>query len=138
MPLRHGTAALVFLFLLSAGCDRARRFPAVATAPPALAQPLPKDDSKLEAVLPPAEQVPGERYVHGERIRCYVLRVHKGHRGPSVTLSRTHPGLVKKLFALEVPEIAEGAVEIVALTRLLPRPVRRRVAAADPALATGN
>jgi len=54
------------------------------------------DLGKLEAVLPPAEQVPGERYVHGERIRCYVLHVRKGHRGPSVTLSRTHPGLVKK------------------------------------------
>jgi len=75
------------------------------------------DLGKLEAVLPPAEQVPGERYIHGERIRCYVLRVHKGHRGPSVTLSRTHAGLVKKLFALEVPEIAEGAVEIVAIAR---------------------
>src|SRR5579864_2735287 len=75
------------------------------------------DLGKLEAVLPPAEQVPGERYIHGERLRCYVLRVHKGHRGPSVTLSRTHPGLVKKLFALEVPEIAEGTVEIVAIAR---------------------
>src|ERR1700748_129325 len=70
------------------------------------------DLGKLEAVLPPAEQVPGERYVHGERIRCYVLHVRKGHRGPSVTLSRTHPGLVKQLFALEVPEIAAGAVGI--------------------------
>jgi N utilization substance protein A len=75
------------------------------------------DLGKLEAVLPPAEQVPGERYVHGERIRCYVLHVRKGHRGPSVTLSRTHPNLVKKLFALEVPEVAEGAVEIVAIAR---------------------
>ena len=75
------------------------------------------DLGKLEAVLPPAEQVPGERYIHGERIRCYVLHVRKGHRGPSVTLSRTHPGLVKKLFALEVPEIAAGAVEIVAIAR---------------------
>ena len=75
------------------------------------------DLGKLEAVLPPAEQAPGERYVHGERIRCYVLHVRKGHRGPSVTLSRTHPGLVKKLFALEVPEIAAGAVEIVAIAR---------------------
>ena len=75
------------------------------------------DLGKLEAILPPAEQVPGERYVHGERIRCYVLHVRKGHRGPSVTLSRTHPGLVKKLFALEVPEIAAGAVEIVAIAR---------------------
>src|SRR5450755_1556410 len=75
------------------------------------------DLGKLEAVLPPAEQVPGERYVHGERLRCYVLHVRKGHRGPSVTLSRTHPGLVKKLFALEVPEIAGGAVDIVAIAR---------------------
>jgi N utilization substance protein A len=75
------------------------------------------DLGKLEAILPPAEQVPGERYVHGERIRCYVLHVRKGYRGPSVTLSRTHPNLVKKLFALEVPEIASGAVEIAAIAR---------------------
>jgi transcription termination/antitermination protein NusA len=75
------------------------------------------DLGKLEAILPAAEQVPGERYVHGERIRCYVLHVRKGHRGPSVTLSRTHPNLVKKLFSLEVPEIAEGTVEIVAIAR---------------------
>ena len=75
------------------------------------------DLGKLEAILPPTEQVPGERYVHGERIRCYVLHVRKGYRGPSVTLSRTHPNLVKKLFALEVPEIASGAVEIAAIAR---------------------
>jgi N utilization substance protein A len=75
------------------------------------------DLGKIEAVLPPAEQVPGERYAHGERIRCYVWRVRKGHRGPSVTLSRTHPDLVRKLFALEVPEIASGAVEIVKIAR---------------------
>ena len=75
------------------------------------------DLGKIEAVLPPAEQVPGERYVHGERISCYVWRVRKGHRGPSVTLSRTHPDLVRKLFALEVPEIASGAVEIVKIAR---------------------
>jgi hypothetical protein len=75
------------------------------------------DLGKIEAVLPLAEQVPGERYVHGERIRCYVWRVRKGHRGPSVTLSRTHPDLVRKLFALEVPEIANGAVEIVKIAR---------------------
>ena len=72
---------------------------------------------KIEAILPPTEQVPGERYAHGERLRCYVLRVHKGYRGPSITLSRTHPNLVKKLFALEVPEIASGAVDIVAIAR---------------------
>jgi len=75
------------------------------------------DLGKLEAMLPPSEQVPGERYVHGERLRCYVLYVRKGYRGPSVTLSRTHPNLVRKLFALEVPEIASGAVEIAAIAR---------------------
>jgi N utilization substance protein A len=75
------------------------------------------DLGRIEAILPPTEQVPGERYLHGERLRCYVLHVRKGYRGPSVTLSRTHPNLVKKLFALEVPEIAAGAVEIIAIAR---------------------
>ena len=75
------------------------------------------DLGRLEAILPPQEQVPGERYDHGDRIRCYVVQVRKGHRGPSVTLSRTHPNLVKKLFALEVPEIADGTVEIAAIAR---------------------
>jgi N utilization substance protein A len=75
------------------------------------------DLGKIEAVLPPAEQVPSEKYSHGERIRCYVWKVRKGHRGPSVTLSRTHPDLVRKLFALEVPEIASGDVDIVAIAR---------------------
>jgi transcription termination/antitermination protein NusA len=75
------------------------------------------DLGKIEAILPHAEQVPGEEYVHGERIRAYVVQVKKGHKGPSVTLSRTHPGLVKKLFALEVPEIADGTVEIAAVAR---------------------
>ncbi|HMA45785.1 MAG TPA: transcription termination factor NusA, partial [Frankiaceae bacterium] len=75
------------------------------------------DLGKLEAVLPPAEQVPGERYEHGDRIKCYVLHVQKGVRGPAVTVSRTHPELVKGLFRLEVPEIAEGAVEIAAIAR---------------------
>ncbi len=84
------------------------------------------DLGKLEAILPPAEQVPGERYIHGERIRCYVLHVRKGHRGPSVTLSRTHPGLVKKLFALEVPEIADGAVDPPAAAAAMAASSRRR------------
>jgi N utilization substance protein A len=52
------------------------------------------DLGKIEAILPPTEQVPGERYAHGERLRCYVLHVRKGYRGPSITLSRTHPNLV--------------------------------------------
>jgi len=75
------------------------------------------DLGKIEAILPSQEQVPGEKYVHGERIRCYVLAVRKGLRGASVILSRTHPNLVRKLFALEVPEVADGTVEIVAIAR---------------------
>src|SRR4051794_22775087 len=75
------------------------------------------DLGRIEAVLPPPEQVPGETYVHGARIRAYVVQVRKGHRGPSITLSRTHPNLVRKLFALEVPEIADGTVEIAAIAR---------------------
>src|SRR5215218_2005173 len=75
------------------------------------------DLGRVEAVLPPPEQVPGESYEHGERLRCYVVQVRKGMRGPSITLSRTHPNLVRKLFALEVPEIADGTVEIAAIAR---------------------
>jgi N utilization substance protein A len=75
------------------------------------------DLGTVEAVLPPAEQVPGESYGHGARLRCYVVGVRKGPKGPSITVSRTHPNLVRKLFALEVPEVADGTVEIVALAR---------------------
>ena len=75
------------------------------------------DLGKLEAVLPTAEQVPGELYEHGQRIKCVVVHVMKGFRGPQITLSRSHPNLVKKLFALEVPEIADGAVQIAAVAR---------------------
>jgi len=75
------------------------------------------DIGKLEAVLPVSEQVPGEDYSHGNRVKCYVVGVTRGMRGPQVTLSRSHPNLVRKLFALEVPEIADGTVEIVAVAR---------------------
>ena len=71
----------------------------------------------LEALMPPEEQVPGEDYSHGSRIRVYVTSVQKGPRGPQVTVSRTHPGLVRKLFALEVPEVASGQVEIASVAR---------------------
>src|ERR1700760_1578483 len=70
-----------------------------------------------EGVIPAAEQVPGERYEHGDRLRCYVVGVTRGAREPLITLSRTHPNLVRKLFSLEVPEIADGSVEIVAVGR---------------------
>jgi N utilization substance protein A len=75
------------------------------------------DIGKMEALLPLAERVPGERYEHGTRIKCLVVSVRKGMRGPQVLLSRSHPNLVKKLFALEVPEIADGSVEIAAIAR---------------------
>ena len=75
------------------------------------------DLGKLEALLPLGERAPGERYTHGTRIKCIVVSVRKGMRGPQITLSRSHPSLVKKLFALEVPEIADGSVEIAAIAR---------------------
>lgn len=75
------------------------------------------DIGKVEANLPPEEQAPGESYPHGVRIKCVVTGVRRGFKGPQVTVSRTHPNLVKKLFALEVPEIADGTVEITAIAR---------------------
>ncbi len=75
------------------------------------------DIGKVEAVLPPEEQVPNERYAHGMRLRLHVVGVRRAPRGAVVTVSRTHPALVKQLFALEVPEIADGVVEIGAIAR---------------------
>ncbi len=75
-----------------------------------------REDS-LEAVLPPAEQVPGEVYEHGSRVKCRIVGVTRGQRGPQITISRTHPDLVRGLFAQEVPEVADGSVEIMALAR---------------------
>lgn len=75
------------------------------------------DLGPLEALLPSGERVPGEDYSHGTRIKCLVVSVRKGMRGPQVMLSRTHPNLVKRLFALEVPEIADGTVEIAGIAR---------------------
>jgi N utilization substance protein A len=70
-----------------------------------------------EGVIRPAEQVPGESYEHGDRLRCYVIGVTRGAREPKIELSRTHPNLVRKLFSLEVPEIADNSVEIAAVAR---------------------
>jgi transcription termination/antitermination protein NusA len=75
------------------------------------------DLGTVEAILPPEEQVPTEDYAHGSRIRVYVTSVTRGTKGPQITVSRTHPALVRKLFSLEVPEIASGLVEIVSLAR---------------------
>jgi len=75
------------------------------------------DIGDIEALLPGHEQVPTETYEHGQRIRGYVVTVARGQKGPAITLSRTHPGLVRRLFEMEVPEIADGTVEIMSLAR---------------------
>jgi len=72
---------------------------------------------KVEALMPLAERVAEEKYIHGERIKSFVYQVEKGMRGPRVKVSQTHPQLVKLLFALEAPEIADGTVEIVEIAR---------------------
>ena len=92
------------------------------------------DLGTVEAVLPPEEQVPGEDYAHGSRLRVYVTSVSKGTKGPSITVSRTHPGLVRKLFALEVPEIPAGLVEIVSLAREAGHRSKIAVKANDPSI----
>ena len=92
------------------------------------------DLGKVEGTLPPSEQVPGESYSHGSRLRCYVVNVRRGPRGPVVGLSRSHPGLVKALFALEVPEIADGTVEIVALAREAGHRTKIAVRTASPSV----
>ena len=92
------------------------------------------DLGAVEAILPPEEQVPGEEYTHGSRLRVYVTSVAKGLKGPQITVSRTHPGLVRKLYALEVPEIAAGLVEIVSLAREAGHRTKIAVRANDPAI----
>ncbi|WP_077367529.1 transcription termination factor NusA [Anaerosalibacter sp. Marseille-P3206] len=75
------------------------------------------DLGKTEGVLPPTEQIEGEVYEQGDRIKVFILEVKKTTKGPQIVLSRSHPGLVKRLFELEVPEIQEGVVEIYAISR---------------------
>jgi len=75
------------------------------------------DLGSIEAIMPQAEQVPGEEYTHGKRLRVYVVSVRRELHGPQVVVSRTHPNLVAKLFRMEVPEIEHGIVEIKAIAR---------------------
>src|ERR1700733_12108396 len=75
------------------------------------------DLGKVEALLPQAEQVPYERYDHGARLKAYIVEVRKTSKGPQIVVSRCHPGLIKRLFELEVPEISNGVVEIKACAR---------------------
>ncbi len=72
---------------------------------------------RTEAVLSPQEQIPGEVIQEGDHIRVYVSEVRRGGKGPQIMLSRTHPGLVRRLFELEVPEIAQGSVAIQSMAR---------------------
>jgi N utilization substance protein A len=75
------------------------------------------DLGKVEALLPVQEQVPSEPYRHGERLKAYIVEVRKTSKGPQIIVSRTHPNLLRKLFEMEVPEIAEGIVEIMSVAR---------------------
>lgn len=75
------------------------------------------DLGSVEAILPSAEQVPGERYPHASRIRAYIVEARRGPKGPSILLSRSHPNLVRRLFEQGVPEIQDGSVEIMEVAR---------------------
>jgi N utilization substance protein A len=75
------------------------------------------DLGKVEALLPQAEQVPSEPYRSGERLKAFITEVRRGVKGPQIVVSRTHPGLLKKLFEFEVPEIEDGVVEIRGVAR---------------------
>ncbi len=75
------------------------------------------DLGKTEAILGPTEQIPGEEYKHGDRLKTYIVEVKKTTKGPQILVSRTHPGLLKRLFELEVPEIHDGIVELKSVAR---------------------
>ena len=75
------------------------------------------DLGKVEAVLTPNEQIPGEIYQYHERMKTYIVEVKRTNKGPQIMVSRTHPGLLKRLFELEVPEIHDGVVEIKSVAR---------------------
>ena len=90
------------------------------------------DLGKTEAILMPSEQIPGERYKQGDRIRAYIVEVKRTTKGPQVFVSRTHPGLVKRLFEQEVPEIHDGVVEIRSIAREAGSRAKVAVSSRDP------
>lgn len=75
------------------------------------------DLGKVEAVLTPNEQIPGEIYQYHDRMKTFIVEVKRSAKGPQIVVSRTHPGLLKRLFELEVPEIHDGIVEIKSVAR---------------------
>ena len=75
------------------------------------------DLGKVEAVLPLTELMPTDKFKHGDRVKAYITKVENTTKGPQIFLSRTHPGLLKRLFELEVPEIYDGVVEIRSVAR---------------------
>lgn len=87
---------------------------------------------KTEAMLPLSEQVRTEQFKEGDRIKVYVIEVRKGTRGPQILISRTHPGLVKRLFELEVPEIHDGIVEVKSIAREAGSRTKIAVTSNDP------
>ena len=92
------------------------------------------DLGKVEALLPQGEQVPSEPLRHGERLKAYITEVRRGTKGPQIVVSRTHPGLLKTLFAMEVPEVEEGIVEIMAVAREPGHRSKIAVASNEPAV----
>ncbi|HLS91850.1 MAG TPA: transcription termination factor NusA [Limnochordia bacterium] len=90
------------------------------------------DLGRVEAILPPSEQMPKETYTHGARIKVYISEVRQTTKGPQVIVSRSHPGLLKRLFELEVPEIHEGIVEIRAVAREAGNRSKIAVSSRDP------
>ena len=90
------------------------------------------DLGKVEALLPQAEQVQNEHYDHGSRLKAYIVEVRKTAKGPQIVVSRTHPGLVKRLFELEVPEIVDNVVELKAIAREPGHRTKLAVASNDP------
>jgi N utilization substance protein A len=92
------------------------------------------DLGKVEALLPQGEQVPSEPLRHGERLKAFITEVRRGTKGPQIVVSRTHPGLLKTLFAMEVPEVEEGIVEIMAVAREPGHRSKIAVASNEPAV----
>jgi N utilization substance protein A len=90
------------------------------------------DLGRVEALMPLAEQIPYERYEHGARLKAYIVEVRRMPKGPQIVVSRTHPGLIRRLFELEVPEIASGVVEIKAIAREPGHRTKLAVASNDP------